>query len=114
MVRHSESRRSTKYSPHSTSTILSVTIGTRFASPVASRSPRSRRGSYICTVSPNTDALTKAAAERKLAELGVTLKSSDAYLAVVETCELPTGDGSLCEWLKRARTIFEKLIDGAA
>jgi hypothetical protein len=63
----------------------------------------------------NTDALTRAAAERKLGELGITLKSSDAYLAVVEACEpLPTGDGSLCEWLEQARTLLIQLIDGTA
>jgi hypothetical protein len=63
----------------------------------------------------NTDALSKAGAERKLAELGIEPKSSAAYLEIVEACDpLPTGAGSLCEWLERARTSFAQLIDGVA
>ena len=61
----------------------------------------------------STDALTRAGAERKLAELGIALKASADYLAIAEACDsLPTGAGSLCEWLDRARTLFAQLIDG--
>jgi hypothetical protein len=62
---------------------------------------------------PNTDELTKAGAERKLLDHGIALKSSANYLAIAEACDpLPTGAGSLCEWLDCARATFAQLIDG--
>ncbi|HET9620548.1 MAG TPA: hypothetical protein VFP84_04205 [Kofleriaceae bacterium] len=61
----------------------------------------------------NTDAMSKAAAARKLTELGLELKSSADYLAIAEACDsLPSGAGSLCEWLDRAGQVFARLIDG--
>jgi len=70
-------------------------------------------GWILCLLGrPNTDQMSKARAARDLAEASVALKSNADYLAVVETCTLPSGAGSLPEWLALAETTFRRLIDG--
>jgi hypothetical protein len=60
-----------------------------------------------------TDEMSRARVDRELAAAQVELKSTDQYVAVAESCVLPTGNGSLPAWLARADATFRRLIDGA-
>lgn len=59
-----------------------------------------------------TDGMTKARVDLELARTDVQLKSNADYVAVAERCVLPTGAGSLPEWLALANVTFRRLIDG--
>lgn len=59
-----------------------------------------------------TDDMPRARVDRELAAAQVELKSTDQYVAIAESCVLPTGDGSLPAWLARADATFRRLIDG--
>jgi hypothetical protein len=59
-----------------------------------------------------TDAMTRARVDRELATTKVASKSTTGYVTVAETCALPSGDGSLPDWLARAKATFDRLIDG--
>jgi hypothetical protein len=59
-----------------------------------------------------TDGMTVARVDRELASLPVVAKSTEHYVAIAESAELPSGAGSLPEWLALARESFGVLIDG--
>jgi len=59
-----------------------------------------------------TEAMTRARVDRELATTNVEAKSTTQYVAVAETCSLPTGEGSLAGWLAHADVTFRRLIDG--
>jgi hypothetical protein len=59
-----------------------------------------------------TDDMSKARVDQELARTHVQPKSNVDYLVVAETAVLPTGTGSLPEWLARAEAAFRRLIDG--
>jgi hypothetical protein len=59
-----------------------------------------------------TDAMTRARVDRELTTTEVEPKSTAQYVAIAETCALPSGDGSLPDWLARAKATFDQLIDG--
>jgi hypothetical protein len=56
--------------------------------------------------------MTRARVERELATTKVEAKSTTDYVTLAETCALPSGDGSLPDWLARAKATFDQLIDG--
>jgi hypothetical protein len=56
--------------------------------------------------------MTRARVERELATTKVEAKSTTGYVTVAKTCALPSGDGSLPDWLARAKATFDRLIDG--
>lgn len=60
-----------------------------------------------------TDDMPRARVDRELAAARVELKSTDQYVAIAESCILPTGAGSLPAWLAHADATFRRLIDGA-
>jgi len=60
-----------------------------------------------------TDAMTRARVDRELATTDVEPKSTAQYVAIAETCTLPSGVGTLPEWLARASAAFHRLLDGA-
>jgi len=59
-----------------------------------------------------TDAMTRARVDREMAATDVAAKSTEHYVAIAESCTLPSGEGSLPDWLARAKTTFGRLIDG--
>lgn len=59
-----------------------------------------------------TDDMKRVRVDRELAAAQVGLKSTEQYVAIAESCVLPTGDGSLPSWLARADATFRRLIDG--
>jgi hypothetical protein len=59
-----------------------------------------------------TDAMTPARAERELAAIDIEAKSTAQFVAIAESGALPTGNGSLPEWLAQAKATFARLIDG--
>jgi hypothetical protein len=60
-----------------------------------------------------TDDMSRVRVDRELAAAAVELKSTQHYVAIAESCVLPTGDGSLPTWLARTDATFRRLIDGA-
>jgi hypothetical protein len=59
-----------------------------------------------------TDDMTRAHAARELAATDVEAKSTEHYVSIAESCALPSGEGSLPDWLARAKATFDGLIDG--
>jgi hypothetical protein len=59
-----------------------------------------------------TDAMTRARVDRELAATDIKAKSTEHYVAVIESCALPSGDGSLPAWLADVDAAFRRLIDG--
>lgn len=59
-----------------------------------------------------TDEMSRARVDRELTAAEVELKATRQYVAVAETGALPSGTGSLPEWLARAEPAFARLIDG--
>jgi hypothetical protein len=59
-----------------------------------------------------TDAMTRARVDRELTTTDVESKSTAQYVAIAESCTLPVGEGSLPDWLARAKATFGRLIDG--
>lgn len=60
-----------------------------------------------------TDAMTRARVDRELATTDVDPKSTTPYVEIAQACALPSGVGSLPEWLELARATFHRLLDGA-
>lgn len=61
-----------------------------------------------------TDEMSPDRVKRELAATDVPCKSTADYVAVAETRPLPTGEGSLPEWLAHADVTFRRLIEGVA
>lgn len=59
-----------------------------------------------------TDDMTRARVDRELAVTDVEAKSTEQYVAIAESCTLPAGEGSLPDWLARAKATLGRLIDG--
>lgn len=70
-------------------------------------------GWILCLLgAAKTDEMSRTRVDRELAKTDVRLKSNADYVAVAETGVLPSGAGSLPEWLARAEATFSRLIDG--
>lgn len=70
-------------------------------------------GWILCLLgAAKTDEMSRTRVDLDLAGTNVRLKSNADYVAVAETGVLPTGAGSLPEWLARADATFRQLIDG--
>jgi hypothetical protein len=70
-------------------------------------------GWILCLLgAANTDEMSRTRVDLDLARTTVRLKSNADYVALAETAVLPTGAGSLPEWLARAEATFARLIDG--
>ncbi len=64
----------------------------------------------------DTDEMSRARANQRLAERDTSLKSSAAYVAVIEEASLeslPPGCDSLRDWLEVARAGLSRVIHGA-
>ena len=59
-----------------------------------------------------TDTMTPSRVDRELATREIEAKSTADYVAVAESCRLPTGNGSLPSWLAHVDATFRRLIDG--
>jgi len=62
--------------------------------------------------STGTDAMTPARVDRELATTDIEPKLTAQYVAIAESGTLPSGEGSLPEWLAGADATFRQLIDG--
>jgi hypothetical protein len=58
-----------------------------------------------------TDAMSPARVDRELANTDLEAKATAQYVPLAESRALPTGKGSLPEWLAQARATFAQLID---
>jgi hypothetical protein len=59
-----------------------------------------------------TDAMTPARVDRELATTEIEAKSTAQYVAIAETGALPSGEGSVPDWLAHAKATIGRLIDG--
>ncbi|MBC7977192.1 MAG: hypothetical protein H7138_19630 [Myxococcales bacterium] len=75
----------------------------------------SLEGWILCLLGHHrTDDMSNTRAEAELTTAQVTLKSTEQYVDIATTCALPTGQGSLPQWLTHADATFRRLIDGIA